>query len=580
MAVIGLTVNNNSTEIQKILVEDSINTTRMVRLTARIERRLYQSLIYLSAIKETEESQVGSLTLDAPNQEMLEKSFIDEIGYIHQNLFVLENLFSSELEGVEENSLDVFRERFEFYEKLSLDWLVHRKEDPRTSTMVYNTSISPYFRNNIIPVINSLREQAVDKQIERSKDLRSQVIENKEDTIVISVIFILISIAIGYYLYLHIANPLRILTKNAQRLGDGYLDTRLNVTRKDEIGQLGETFNTMASNLKKRTMARDYLDNIIESIQETLIVTDENDVIVGINKAAQTLLGFTKEELLGKHVFYVYRDSDVHLGMDEEIHDQEVYEFTLRSKTGDLIPVLFSQSELINANKEMVGKVYVATDITQQKRANERIRKSLKEKDVLLAEIHHRVKNNLAVVSGILQLQSYATENKEVMLALKESQSRIKSISLVHEGLYHSDSVSAIAFDKYVADLLKMIHEMYFHPDKKVNVQLNMVPFSLDVNKAIPCSLLLNEIVMNSYEFSEDGNSDKDISIAIKKNKDLIEMHIEDDGPEYSMESEDGHKPLELTLIETLTQQLEGTYTIQKPNPQGRRSVRVEFNLN
>ena len=116
--------------------------------------------------------------------------------------------------------------------------------------------------------------------------------------------------------------------------------------------------------------------------------------------------------------------------------------------------MLFSQSSLINANKEMVGKVYVATDISAQKKANERIRKSLQEKDVLLAEIHHRVKNNLAVVAGILQLQSYATKNEDVITALKESETRIKSISLVHEMMYQSESVSHIQYNKYVEDLI------------------------------------------------------------------------------------------------------------------------------
>ena len=119
-----------------------------------------------------------------------------------------------------------------------------------------------------------------------------------------------------------------------------------------------------------------------------------------------------------------------------------VFEFGLISKRGNKIPVLFSESMLINNENEVVGQVVVATDITKRKEADKKIRDSLKEKDVLLSEIHHRVKNNLAVISGILQLQGYKTKNKKVIQALSESQARIQSMSIVHEMLYQSDSLA------------------------------------------------------------------------------------------------------------------------------------------
>ena len=579
MAIVGLTVNYNAKEIQNKLVEDNIKTTRMVELTARIERRLYQSLVYLSAIKETQESQVGSLTLDAPNQEMLAKNYYEEIGLIHQNLFVLENLFFSDLQNNKENNIQLFRERFEFYEKMSTDWLLFRKEDPIGSSMMFNTSISPYFRNNIIPIISALRELAVSTQLTRNKILSERLNRANQEVLVMSVVFIFISIGIGYYLYLHIVNPLRILTVSAQRLGVGQLEGRLNVTRKDELGQLAQTFNTMASNLKKRTMARDYLDNIIESIQETLVVTDEQDIIVGLNKAATKLLGFVKEELIGKHIVFLYKDTDYNTPQAKEKAGKEMFEFELCAKNGELIPVLFSQSSLINANKEMVGKVYVATDISAQKKANERIRKSLQEKDVLLAEIHHRVKNNLAVVAGILQLQSYATKNEDVITALKESETRIKSISLVHEMMYQSESVSHIQYNKYVEDLITAIEGMQLQGSKKVKVNLMVTPFLLDANKAIPCSLLLNEIIMNSFEYSMDGSDERLIAVDIKLVGDNVEMCIYDGATHHHNVGSDFVSSLEHTLIETLTTQLEGAYRIDRKED-GTRQIFVKFGIN
>lgn len=579
MAIVGLTVNYNSTKIQTKLVEDNINTTRMVELTARIERRLYQSLVYLSAIKETSETKVGLVTIDAPNLEMLENRFFEEIGFIHQNLFVLETFLSSESADFSDNNAVLFKDRFEFYEKMSVDWLTFRKEDQAGAVMVYNTSISPYFRNNIVPVISALRAHTMEQQLTRNKALRLRLAQAKWHVQLTSLFFILVSCGIGYYLYIHIANPLRKLTQSVQRLGDGHLEERIEVTRKDEIGQLADNFNAMATNLRKRTMARDYLDNIIESILEALIVTDEQDIIVGLNKAAVKMLGYQKEELIGKHINFIYINGEFEMQTESEGFSEDVFEFSLRSKEGYLVPVLFSQSKLKNAKKEMVGKVCVATDITQQKKANERIRKSLREKDVLLAEIHHRVKNNLAVISGILQLQSYASSNQKVISALQESQSRIKSISLVHEMLYKSEMVSSIDFHHYVQELLNEIQRLHVKEGKTLNVNLTISPFSIDVNKAIPCSMILNEIVVSSYQYGVKQHDVVEITIDISTEGNRVKLFIQDDGPDFKVDESTNAKPLELTLIETLTSQLEGSYIIEKPDADGLRTVIVEFDL-
>lgn len=559
MAVVGLTANWHAKSIQTTLVEDNINTTRMVEISANIERSLYQSLVYLSAIKETEELELGSLTMDAPNLEMLTKGFYNEVGVIYQNLHSLEEYLQNRLDSIQQAQmpeLELFEDRFTFYVELSEDWLNYRDEYSEASSQVYNTSISPYFRNNIIPVISSLREKTISQQIHKNQSLRKQLSRANLAIKIMSAFFVLVAMAVGYYLYKNITTPLSWLIKSAERLGTGNLDERIELDRKDEIGKLAESFNTMASKLKKRTMARDYLDNIIEAIQETLIVTDEHDIIVGCNNAASHLLGYSKEELLGLNITQLFVDEALPLKAEVESNQQEVFEFALLTKHGESIPVLFSEGVLNNTKGELVGKVFVATDITQRKEASERIKQSLREKDVLIAEIHHRVKNNLAVISGLLQLQSYSSTNSLVIKALKESQARIQSISLVHEKLYQSDSLAYIKYDQYVDDFLNEIANMDFGLHTPLTLKAEVDQIQLDVNVAVPCSLLLNEILLNSYQSAYNKKTTGEVYITIKEIDETVHLTVETKG----ISIVDRDEKLSQSLIETLISQLHGTY--------------------
>lgn len=181
-----------------------------------------------------------------------------------------------------------------------MEWLEFRNENRSQSDQMFTTSLTPYFSNNIIPIVSHLREEVISQQIQENSALDTQLRKASIFIISISSILVLISIGIGFYLYTSIANPLKKLSIGANALGAGNLEERVEVINKDEIGELAKSFNKMASNLQKRTLSRDYLDNIIESIHESLIVTDEHGKIVGLNKATEELLGYKKSKLLSK----------------------------------------------------------------------------------------------------------------------------------------------------------------------------------------------------------------------------------------------------------------------------------------
>jgi two-component sensor histidine kinase len=190
----------------------------------------------------------------------------------------------------------------------------------------------------------------------------------------------------------------------------------------------------------------------------------------------------------------------------------------------------------------------------------EHLKAALEEKEVLIKEIHHRVKNNLAVISGLLELQMDHAENQFVNRVLSESQRRVQSISMIHEKLYQSKKLAEIDFEKYVRELIDIITYSFSNPDKEIQVNINIDDFKLGVDQGIPCGLILNEVVSNAFEHAFTDRDTGTIDIAISLIDDQkIKLTVEDDGKGLSDDQESfGHDSLGITLVETLGQQLEG----------------------
>ena len=552
----------------------------MVDLTANLENELYQSLITLVALKESRETNLLTITLDEPTEEMHIESFELVIEKIKTQILQLRQIITGQSEVERRHILidiEELNRSFQFYEKLSMEWLEFRNENESQSHQMFSASITLYFSNNIIPVISHLRSEVINQQIQENSELDVQL--NKASIFIISIASFLVLISIGIALFLlnSIANPLKRLSTGAQALGAGNLDERVEVQNNDEIGELANAFNSMASNLQKRTLARDYLDNIIESIHEALIVTDEVGNIVGLNHATEQLLGYKKAKLINKPLYELLDGEQANLQKNSpRTYLETTIESVLITKRGKKIPVLFSESDLKNSKEEFVGKVVVATDITERNKANEKIRESLKEKEVLLAEIHHRVKNNLAVVSGILQLQSRSADNKKVEEALTESQTRIKSISLVHEMLYQSETLANINYDEYVLDLIVSISKLPLASDKEISITAEAEELILDLNIAVPCSMLLNEIIVDRLKNSFNDISEGHIHVVLRNLESSAELSVEHNGVSENMNN-NPQETLGYTLIKTLINQLHGTYFEEYLEDRRIHRIRIVF---
>lgn len=187
------------------------------------------------------------------------------------------------------------------------------------------------------------------------------------------------------------------------------------------------------------------------------------------------------------------------------------------------------------------------------------LKKLLNEKNTLLSETHHRVKNNLAVISGLFDLQLMYDQDPRLKELLTNSKNRIKSMSLIHESLYHQSNVSKIDLKTYIKDLVNEIAKTQ-SSKAQVNFLFDLEEVHLDLSQSIPCGLIINEVISNCYKHAFKHLASPAISITLKKNE-KITLIIKDNGSGIDLANSEDINSLGMTLIDAFTRQLEGEFT-------------------
>lgn len=209
----------------------------------------------------------------------------------------------------------------------------------------------------------------------------------------------------------------------------------------------------------------------------------------------------------------------------------------------------------------------ISHEITDKKATESQIRQSLKEKEVLLKEVHHRVKNNLQVISSILNLQSSYVKDDQTLSILRESQNRIKSMSYIHESLYQTKNFSSINFSEYIVNLSNNLFHSYQIFDNFIELKLKVEPVNLNLDQAIPCGLIVNELITNSLKYAFKGRKEGEIFIGIHETGKAVSIQIEDNG--VGLPKGFNHlktETLGLQLVVTLVEQLDGVMEMKSEN--------------
>ena len=399
---------------------------------------------------------------------------------------------------------------------------------------------------------------------------------------------LILSATAGLIIWLIVGSPMRRLTDAVQRFGKGEREVRVDTqTMADEIEILGGAFNEMAENIgilhsgleqeiRDRRQAEKALresehkfQQMAELLPQPVFETDADGRITFANRAAFSAFGYGAEDLArGFSILDMVSSGDrVRATQDTrrvlEGNESGGNEYQMQRRDGTEFPALVYTAAILSENRP-AGIRGIVVDITEQKHAAGVLQQAVHEKEILLKEVHHRVKNNLQIISSLLNLQAEALNDPRDRALFMESETRVRSMALIHERLYKSEDFARVEFKEYIESLVVSLFHSFGHGGVTYHVDVEEVRLPIDV--AIPCGLIVNELITNALKHAFPGGRLGHITVSLHQESDgTFILEVQDNGiglPEDLRPSE--AKSLGLHLVSILTRQLQGELEIQR----------------
>ena len=312
--------------------------------------------------------------------------------------------------------------------------------------------------------------------------------------------------------------------------------------------------------------------DLAELLPQTIFETDLNGNITFVNHIGHQIFVYTPEELnKGINMIQILVPEDRARAMknNQRILNGEQLpfgEFTALKKDGTTFPIIVNTNLIIQEDK-IIGLRGILVDITELKDAENKIKASLKDKEVLLREIHHRVKNNMQIISSLLNLQIDYLNDEDAVDVLKESQNRVKSMAMIHEKLYLSTDLTKINFVDYIQSLISNLFYSYNVKKDHIKPILKIEDVNLNIETAIPCGLIITELISNCLKYAFPNQMKGKIIISLKQVEDKFELIISDNGIGLPEDININKiKTLGILLVKSLTEQIDGKISIQRKN--------------
>lgn len=318
--------------------------------------------------------------------------------------------------------------------------------------------------------------------------------------------------------------------------------------------------------------SEDKYRTLFESDPDYTILLGLDGVLLDINPAAEQVIDLSRDELLGKHfleldvLFKENFDKYINLLDNVKKHgDVGSFETEIMDKNGEIRWIRII-STIINKGKKNGYILVIGSDITERKLAEEELKSSLKEKDLLIKEIHHRVKNNLQIITSLLDLQKpYVNEDPIALNVLKGSKNRVISMAMIHEMLYQSKDINHINISSYTQNLITYLFHSYASGND-IKPVLNIEDFYMNIETSTPLGLIISELVSNSLKHAFPERKAGEITITLQNHNTYFELTISDNGigfPE-DIDFRNIKSSLGLKLVNSLINQLDGTIELDK----------------
>jgi two-component sensor histidine kinase/HAMP domain-containing protein len=449
--------------------------------------------------------------------------------------------------------LDRLRVEIAVHHALVDHLLALARSDPEGATRYLDAEVYPHYVNGLQPLIQGY-QQAAERELREALAVVSVSLTDADrDRTVLTVLVLTLALVLGLLTTRTIAQPITALRDAADRLGAGDLTVRVPLRSSDDLGAIAADFNGMAEQLQTATISKTYVDDILRSMDDILVVADLRGRVRRINRAGVEQLGWSERELIGQNVSTVIRDDAGGPGAAEMV-----------SRSGVPLPLVCTQATLHDRAGRRRGQIWVARDVRRQHQVEEELRRTLAQKDALLREVHHRVKNNLQVISSLLRLQAAGSTSPQTARLFQESESRIHSMALIHEQLCRSGDHTRIDFRDYVEGLTRNVL-VSAGAERPIRVALDVDPVTLDLDIATSCGLILNELLSNALKYAFPEGRDGVISVTFRCSDGSATLVVADNGvglPKVPAGQEPAPS-LGLRLVTALVGQLHGSWLVE-----------------
>lgn len=350
-------------------------------------------------------------------------------------------------------------------------------------------------------------------------------------------------------------------------LGTLYVYFRLRTSTFRRVRHLlEERVEVKTKQLSEKNLELEKLSLVASKTDNAVIIADDSGKIEWVNDGFIRMTGLS-QNIIGKRVsdLHVYDDiqnviAETRAGRHSRIFESHLKSDSDSNREGNDMWISTTLTPIFDEDQKLRKLVFVDTDITESKKMGNQIVASLKEKDLLLKEIHHRVKNNLQIIISLLNLQSGYIKDEETLKAVREGQNRVRSMALVHEKFYQSDELGEIDFKEYTVKLCSFLKQSYADQDAPITISVEAEGIGFDMDTAMPCGLLITEIVSNALKYGFPDHQEGEIKIRFSKPQDKkVQMTISDNGiglpADFDIEKSES---LGMQLIIALTSQLDG----------------------
>lgn len=336
---------------------------------------------------------------------------------------------------------------------------------------------------------------------------------------------------------------------------------------------LAEANGVLVHEIGERERAALSLRMLLDATPEGIVVVDEEGLIVEVNSALESMFGYTRGQLIGQPGGMLVTDADKGTVQAYRLRYAAAPEQMLTRGPGRDLEALRSDGTTFPAQVglspyrlgDQLRLIATVRDVTEQRSVERRMETSLREKEVLLREVHHRVKNNMAVMSSLFYLQQRYARDPDTIRVFRESESRVRSMAMVHEVLYRSGDLSAVDFSRYLESLVEHLANVYRGTLPELRLECEIEPIRLSLDQAVPCGLLLNEALTNAFKHAFVDGAPPLLQVRARAANGEVRIEIVDNGvgvPEAL--TPERTQTLGMRLMRALTEQLDGTLVTER----------------